>query len=579
MMTADAINKLLETSQSMRVLYVEDDESARNSMMLVLADIFPNIITAVDGKDGLTKFKDNSFDIILTDINMPNMNGVEMISHIRNESKEIPIIILSASNEADIFTKTIKLGIDGYLLKPVDMPQLVEVLSKIIGKIVLIRENEAYKHHLEEKVEERTNQLLYQSFHDTLTSKKNKNALEHDIIKKPKGTFFLLKLDTLKQYNELYGMNVGNKLLISFSDMLLAHVQDTDFELYRVHGDTFGLYNQHVLQEQEYSQSLKQLFAVISDFSLFIPEIDESLDLDVTIALTVEQEQVIETAEMAIHYAKDNKSNFSIYDPSLHSSTKVKNELYWRSEVKSAIKEDNVVPVYQAIVNRDQAIVNRDKEANKYEVLMRLAQNSSEDEKLISPFYFLDIAKKTKQYRRLTEIMVDKSFKMMRDKNVDFSLNLSFEDIKDEACKNMLSDYIREYDLGEHLILEIVESEYIQDFNLVKSFIAQFKSMGVRVAIDDFGSGYSNFTHIIELQPDYIKIDGSLIKDILLKPESLVLVKAIIGFSKELNIRVIAEFVSSKEIFEQLLELGVDEFQGFYFAEPELNPFDGVSDD
>ncbi len=572
MMTADTINQLLKTSQHMHVLYVEDDESARNSMMLVLEDIFPNIVTAIDGQDGLNKFKERTFDLVLTDINMPHMNGVEMISHIREISKEIPVIILSASNEADIFTNTIRLGIDGYLLKPVDMPQLIDVLSKIISKIVLIQENEAYKQDLEKKVEERTTQLLYQSLHDALTNKKNKNALETDIVSNPKGTFFLIKLDMLKQYNELYGMSVGSELLKSFADMLETFTQDIDFEVYRVLGDSFGLYATRALDDKEYRQALKELLTAISDFSVFIPEIDESLDIDVTVALSVGQDQVIETAEMAIHYAKEHKKNFSIYNPSLHSSTEVKNELFWRSEIKTAIKQDNIVPVYHAIVDQNQ-------QANKYEVLMRLVQETPQEKKIISPNFFLDIAKKTKQYRRLTEVMVDKSFQMMSDKDVDFSLNLSFEDIKDEACEQMLSEYIQRYDLGKRLILEIVESEYIKDFNLVSDFIRQFKTMGVRVAIDDFGSGYSNFTHIIKLQPDYIKIDGSLIKDILLQAESLVLVKAIIGFSKELKIKVIAEFVSSKEIFELLLELGVDEFQGFYFAEPELNPFSKVTHD
>ncbi len=552
----------------MRVLYVEDDEGARNAMMLVLEDFFSDIVTAEDGKDGLDKFEEGNFDLVLTDINMPNMNGVEMISHIRHISKDVPILVLSASNETEIFTKTIKLDIDGYLLKPIDMNQLIEVFSKIIKKIVLIRENEAYKQELEEKVEKRTQQLLYQSFHDALTGKKNKNAFDNDSLNNRHGTFFLIKVDTLKQYNELYGMPIGSILLQSFADMLEECAHKIGFETYRIHGDTFGLYHIHALQEEEYTRHLRYLLAATNDFSVFIPEIDETLDMDVTIALSVGQEQIVETAEMAIHYAKENNKSFSIYTPTLHSSDEVKNELFWRTEIKEAIKNDRIVPVYQAIFDQHQ-------QANKYEVLVRLIQETSEGRSVALPFHFLDVAKRTKQYRSLTKIVVEKSFEMMSDKQADFSLNLSFEDIKEESCANMLMKYINQYDIGKRLILEIVESEYIKDFNLVRDFLNQFKKLGVRVAIDDFGSGYSNFTHIIELQPDYIKIDGSLIKDILIKPDTMVLVKAIISFSKELKIKVIAEFVSSKEIFDVLLELGVDEFQGFYLAEPELNPFVG----
>lgn len=571
-MNASTIQELMKTSQNMNVLYAEDDESARNSMLLVLEDIFPNIITAIDGEDGLSKFQTESIDLVLTDINMPKMNGIEMITHIREVSKEIPILVLSASNEADNFTKTIKLGIDGYLLKPVDMPQLIEVLSKTIAKVNLKNENEAYKNHLEEKVQERTEQLLYQSFHDQLTEKKNKSALENDLINTPKGTLFLIKIDTLKQYNELYGMQTGSELLKAFSNMLEKYAEDTDYEVYRVHGDSFGLYNgKSQLDEKDFKDSINHLTSAINNFSIFIPEINESLDIDTTIALSVGEEQLIETAEMAIHYAKEQKNSYSVYDKNLHSTANVKNELFWRSEVKAAIQKDNIVPVFHPIVDQGQ-------HPNKYEVLMRLIQETDEDKKIVSPFHFLDIAKKTKQYRRLTEIMVEKSFEVMSTHHADFSLNLSFEDIKDETCLQMLLEHINRYDIGERLILEIVESEYIQDFELVKNFISTFKKMGVRIAIDDFGSGYSNFVHILELKPDYIKIDGSLIQNILTNPQTFVLVKAIISFSQELNIKVIAEFVSSKEIFDTLLELGVDEFQGFYFSEPLLNPFERNTD-
>ena len=119
------------------------------------------------------------------------------------------------------------------------------------------------------------------------------------------------------------------------------------------------------------------------------------------------------------------------------------------------------------------------------------------------------------------------------------------------------------------LVFEILESENLSDYDFLEEFVLKYKKLGVKIAIDDFGSGYSNFIRIIRLKPDYLKIDGSLIKNIDKDNNSYEIVKSIIAFSKTLNIRTIAEYVHSEEIFNLLLELDVDEFQGYYFGKPD----------
>jgi EAL domain-containing protein (putative c-di-GMP-specific phosphodiesterase class I) len=94
------------------------------------------------------------------------------------------------------------------------------------------------------------------------------------------------------------------------------------------------------------------------------------------------------------------------------------------------------------------------------------------------------------------------------------------------------------------------------------------KALGVRIALDDFGSGYSNFSYLMELKPDFIKIDGSLIKEIDTNNNSYIIVKTIANFSNELNIDVIAEYIHSKEVYEKTRELNITGFQGYYLGEP-----------
>ena len=158
---------------------------------------------------------------------------------------------------------------------------------------------------------------------------------------------------------------------------------------------------------------------------------------------------------------------------------------------------------------------------------------------------------------------------MKTQKNI--TINLSFKDILNYEFIDYLDNVLEKlkFEDRNRLVFEILESENLSDYDFLEEFVLKYKKLGVKIAIDDFGSGYSNFIRIIRLKPDYLKIDGSLIKNIDKDNNSYEIVKSIIAFSKTLNIRTIAEYVHSEEIFNLLLELGVDEFQGYYFGKPD----------
>ncbi len=155
-----SIEMIMEESRNLRLLYVEDDPVARESIQMVLEEFFDNITVAVDGVDGFEKFQNSEIDLIITDINMPRMNGLEMIEKIREVDKDISILILSAYTESEYFVTGIKLGVDGYLLKPFDMEQFTSVLGNSISKIQLksaqekLRENHHYLQTIIDGVED-----------------------------------------------------------------------------------------------------------------------------------------------------------------------------------------------------------------------------------------------------------------------------------------------------------------------------------------------------------------------------------------------------------------------------------------
>ena len=147
---------------NIKLLYVEDDEMSRDITQYILERFFETIIIAVDGQDGLEKFKENDIDLIITDITMPNMDGLEMLTKIKEIDKEVPILILSAHDDIKHLMDCIRLGVDGYLLKPIELEQFKVLVDKTINIIKLKKENKEYKESLEIKVKEQLEELKEQ---------------------------------------------------------------------------------------------------------------------------------------------------------------------------------------------------------------------------------------------------------------------------------------------------------------------------------------------------------------------------------------------------------------------------------
>ena len=165
-------------------------------------------------------------------------------------------------------------------------------------------------------------------------------------------------------------------------------------------------------------------------------------------------------------------------------------------------------------------------------------------------------------------IMLSKTFKTFCHLDIEFSINLCYEDISNKSFRNFIYEKISSCSKPKNIIFEILESDFIEDFNIVKDFATHVRTFGCKIAIDDFGSGYSSMENILKLNPEIIKIDGSLIKNIDISQESKTIVKNIVNMAKELNAKTVAEYVHSKEVFDIVKSLDIDYLQGFYLAEP-----------
>ena len=194
-----------------------------------------------------------------------------------------------------------------------------------------------------------------------------------------------------------------------------------------------------------------------------------------------------------------------------------------------------------------------------------------ENNTYIAPIHFLELAKRNKLYHQLTKIMIEKTFEKFKDVSYLVSINKSVEDILNRDIYNFILEKLHTSQMGKRVVFEIIESEGIENFDGVIEFINEVKKYGARVSIDDFGTGYSNFEYLMKLKVDYIKIDGSMIKNIDVNKDSQLITQTIVDFAKKMNIQTVAEFVYSKNIFDKIVELDVDYAQGYYFGEPSEN--------
>lgn len=391
---------------------------------------------------------------------------------------------------------------------------------------------------------------------DPLTGLGNRVSLINKLSKIDDGVLALINIDRFKEINDSYSHEVGDEVIKAFSIRLFDFFTEKNCILYRVQADIFAIY--YPYQDIEVMKNLIELF--MNEKGKKVYEIDNNkFILTYTCGIAANRENLLTFADIALSEAKNKKIKIKEYDNSMKSIEQFKHNILWVEKLYKALSEDRIIAHYQPIYNYKTGKIE------KYEALMRMV----EDDKIIYPNEYLTIAKRTKLYPELTYKMVEKVISKFSTLDKEFSLNLCVEDLMNDQLMTFIYDFAEQKKVFDRMVLEIVESEEIEDSEFITDLLIKFKDKGCKIAIDDFGSGYSNYDYLIKLQADYIKIDGSIIKHILSDEKTQNLVKSIVSFAKKSDIKVIAEFVSSEEISELLKEFGVDYAQGFYYGRPE----------
>lgn len=437
------------------------------------------------------------------------------------------------------------------------------IFRKIIRKMVTFQrelyEEKEKLQKVSDELQYANEQLTYQLHVDSLTQLQNRLALEGVLARMREPKLILLDIDSFKAINEYYGTGIGDYILQDVASLLRGFGQEHHLSIFRTGADEFALVEDSSLDIERYEHLAVELVEIFKGRKVEITHTKESIEINIAIGFSLESDEVFEKASMALAEAKKREIDYLCYFKKIEHTMQYAEQLRWSQCIKNALVANAIIPYYQPIFNRQGEIV-------KYECLVRLMN----EEEAIPPGLFLSTAKKVKRYADIEKILIEKSFKEIIGTSHVISLNLLARDMSDSNVSNYVVEKLKEYGIAKQVVFEILEDESIESLERVEIFIDRVKRMGCKIAIDDFGTGYSNFSYLLKLKPDYIKIDGSLIKALDKDPKSVAIVSAIITFAQKLGILTIAEYVHNENVHALCLELGIDEFQGFYLGEPSM---------
>ncbi|ADN01439.1 EAL domain-containing protein [Spirochaeta thermophila] len=416
--------------------------------------------------------------------------------------------------------------------------------------------------------------VRYQSVHDPLTGLLNRSQLLTSLQESlrqadpdtPLDTFAFLDIDQFKVVNDVFGHIGGDVLLKETADLLRKKLPD-ESTIARIGDDEFGIILRGV-KSGDAERILRRL--VTSLRRSFIWE-DKTLPVTVSIgavAITPRHGdiyRVLAAADAACAVAKEEGGNrLRIVSPEDTDVQHRLGELHWIARLQQAIREERLTLYAQDIIP-----LGAHNGFPKKEILVRL----KEEETLILPGEFIPVAERYNLMplidRWIIEAVLQYGTSTPDHRDTVFAVNLSSATLLDEGFPDFFLRRLKETQFPpSRLCLEITETTAIRNFRKASLFIRRFREMGCSFALDDFGMGFSSFAYLKHLPVDFLKIDGSFVQTIVENEVDYQLVKSIHTMGKIMGKKTIAEFVSSREIYEKLATIPVDYVQGFFVGEP-----------
>ncbi|WP_440905649.1 EAL domain-containing protein [Catenovulum sp. SX2] len=421
-------------------------------------------------------------------------------------------------------------------------------------------------------------QLQFLAAHDSLTGLLNRREFERILNEaliecsqsKVKHTLLYMDLDQFKVVNDTCGHKAGDILLRQLTDEL-KDILNKQGIIARLGGDEFGVLIKNKIGDDAFVIAF-QLKQAVQDFR-FVWE-GRVFTVGVSIGLVELNEEnhfideVMSIADTACYAAKDKGRNrIHAYTESDEDVKTRHNEMQQVSKINDALANDRFALQAQLIYNMQQPT-----EMLHYELLIRMFD---EEDNLVPPGLFLPAAERYGLMPSIDKWVINHYFAWLQHNPLHMArvgkcaINLSGPSLAEESMQNYILDCFDHYKIPYNKIcFEITESMAIQQLDATLSFIKCFRDLGCSFALDDFGSGFSSYGYLKNLPVDYLKIDGSFVKDMLVDPIDRAMVKSIYEVAKAIGMETVAEFVESEDILADLRGIGINYGQGYGIAKP-----------
>lgn len=555
----------------MRLLLVDDDELDRMAVIRVLKNprLVKDIVQANTAVRALKLFDEDTFDIVLLDYRLPDMECLEVLNQItQHAEKHAAVVILTGMEDNEVIERNcIFAGAQDFLLKK-------ELSERHLTKALL---HAQARHTLNSKLIDTHKRLKYLAENDPMTGLSNRYYFEEHLrgaIQRAHRLSFqlgliYLDLDNFKLINDSLGHDSGDLLLQQIAQRLLAVVRDGDV-VCRLGGDEFAIVVHDLDTETSIGALAQRIIESIRE-PILLNQTEHFVTCSIGIATypkcAMNAEDMQKRADLAMYQVKrEGRNGFHFFSEDLQDQ--VLHRIMMETELRSQRLQNQLVQYYQPVIHANTLAICG------AEMLIRWNHPS---EGLLPPAAFIDIVEELgymaaidTQNRRLACIQLAK-WRTSHLINDDFVLavNASAQLLQQE---NMFHDIQKDLETiglpGAALTIEVTESVLVADFNRTAALLKKLEELGIRIALDDFGIGYSSMSYLKWLPATILKVDRSFVQNVPESEADTRILKAMIAMAKSLDLEVIVEGIENIHQARICRELGADLLQGYLFAKP-----------
>jgi diguanylate cyclase (GGDEF)-like protein len=546
-----------------QILIADDDKATRVLLRRVMEREGYRVVAAETGREAVEVCRSVCADLILLDYIMPELDGVDACAQIRSleRFKATPILMITSLDDDASIHRALVSGASDYITKPILLP----VLRQRVRHLLASRRAERFMMHL--------------AYHDSLTALPNREFFHHrlsEILNDPavrsgEHAVMYIDLDQFKIVNDSCGHSAGDQLLRQLSHVLQTALRKDDL-LARLGGDEFGVLLLDCDTDRAH-QVAEKLRESVAGFRFFWDSRVFTVGASIGV-VPIDSERlplatILSAADAACYAAKDaGRNRVQVFRPENEELRLRRTEMSWVARITRALDEKRFRLRYQPIV----PLAGYSGEVEHFELLVSMVDEHGTS---IAPDSFIPAAERYNLMPAVDRWVIDSGLRYLgsiRDGQASpktCCINLSGSSLTDDHLLRYILAKFAEYQVAPELVcFEITETATIANMSRALRLINELRMRGCRFALDDFGTGLASFAYLKQLPVDFLKIDGTFVKDIVRDPVSLAIVKAINDIGHSMQIKTIAEYVEDLETMRVLRDLGVDYGQGYGIARP-----------